>query len=394
MRRRANEIQNSESLIEEVECTNNPNILLGNGFNICLGIKTSYKSLFESLITYDHIKRVMNLYEGLEEKIKQNNFNLEAYQNELEEMADRSTVITEFYRIILKRCRTKYKHKEVISFLLSFKKFFTTNYDPLLYRFLLQSSKSDINNDVFYRDLVTIHSGSISNITISNDIPLKAITQKQVYDIALQIFKDKKIHQDKKREEYYGALRKIRGEPEMKINDGFVISQPNEEEKETKKKYKAWDFNGQQEQNIYYLHGAMHIYKENNQIRKMILKKSHHDKIFINEILDVTAVPSCVFEKKHQDKLIKIKKNQYLKFCLDSLKKATESLFIIGWSCKENDRHLIDVINESRLEKLYVSYYSDQTKEEYRKAFPEKSLFFFNANLLPFKKIRHNRASL
>ena len=65
---KTDEIQDSDSLVKEFKRINNPNILLGNGFNICLGINTSYKSLFNSLITQKYIKEIMNLYKGLEEK--------------------------------------------------------------------------------------------------------------------------------------------------------------------------------------------------------------------------------------------------------------------------------------------------------------------------------------
>ena len=132
----------------------------------------------------------------------------------------------------------------------------------------------------------------------------------------------------------------------------------------------------------------MHVYTENNQVRKMVLGKNHAYKTFINEILDVNTIPSCVFEETFQGKLKKINDNQYLKFCLKSLEEATGSLFIIGWSCNENDKHLIDVINKSNLEKLYVSYYSDKVKvkEKYQKAFPKKELIFFDAKIYHFQK--------
>ena len=381
-----NRIESIESLEEQIDHTESPNIFLGNGFNMCLGVDTSYCSLWESLSEQRNISDILNEYPEFLQNVIKNNCNIESCLDEIKNRGHHSTLQTELYRNILSKCRTKYRYNETISFFLKFKKFFTTNYDPLLYRFLLQPKKASVDeNESFYTDLKAIHDGNISDISICEEvIPLRAITKKQVYELALKIFKDRELHKEKKRDEYYDVLKKLRNEPVIEINDGFFISQPATEK--NKKKYKRWDKSRSQEQNIYYLHGALHIYREDAHIQKMILQKGHHDKKFINEILEIASNSSCVFEKEYASKLAKIQNNPYLRFCLDSLKQESGSLFIIGWSCNENDQHLIDAINSSELSHLYVSLYSDRDSSRYEEVFPKKKLTFFKSNILPFAK--------
>ena len=155
-----------------------------------------------SLIEYDFIKDMIP--PDLHRKIEDNDYNLEAYQNEIQDEGYRSAIMTKFYETILRNCRVRYKYKEVVSFLLNFSNFFTINYDPLLYRFLLQSKKNTIpdSTDQFYGDLQDIHEGKITNISFE-DKPLNSLVKKQVYDLARQIFKENSIHKNKKREDYY-----------------------------------------------------------------------------------------------------------------------------------------------------------------------------------------------
>ena len=61
-------------------------------------------------------------------------------------------------------------------------------------------------------------------------------------------------------------------------------------------------------------------------------------------------------------------------------------MVIIGWSCNENDQHLIDAIKESQIKKLIISYHDSRTKNKYEELFPNKELVFFPSRILPFAK--------
>ena len=82
-----------------------------------------------------------------------------------------------------------------------------------------------------------------------------------------------------------------------------------------------------------------------------------------------------------------INQNIYLKKCLDQFKNIREPLFIIGWSCSNNDKHLINILNNNNyIKTIFISYYNSDTKNKFIKSFPSKNLVFFHFNILPFSK--------
>ena len=266
-----------------------------------------------------------------------------------------------------------------------FSSFFTINYDPLLYRFLLnfKSTKNDIDQS-FISDLREINSQEISDF----EFPLKALTKRDVISIARKIFYEKGLYKTMNQNDYFNALKIIRDEiPKVQINDGFTI-QAKGKHKSTS--YMRWDKSRKSKQNIFYLHGALNIYtyKPKKEIRKYILNKGSKDKNFINEIIEQSTKGNhfCVFEKKSKEKKEKIKNNIYLNNCLEKLSKIEGALVILGWSCSKNDKHLIDIINKSKLDVIYISYYSLESVKKLQTVFKNKQLVFFSCNILPFSK--------
>ncbi len=392
MRHSRREIDNWEELEKRISSKDISNIFLGNGFNMSLGVNTSYESLFLHLIEYDDMKITMNEYEGLVEKIRTNGYNLEAYKNEILNAGHRASVTKEFYRTILRRCKAHYKHEEVVCFLGHFNKYFTTNYDPLIYRFLLQFKKEDVDTrSRFYKDIKDVHSGEVTNLGAFDDRPLRAIAKRQVYNLALLIFKDRRIHYERKRDEYYAALKHIRNEKEFVVQDGFVINPRNSKKLRSDKKFRTWK-RGNTDQNIFYLHGAFHIYESEKEVRKVILAKNYREQTFVNHLLDTQKIITCVFEKTFKEKLKKINRNPYLSYCRNKLEETSGQMVIIGWSCSESDKHLIDTIKKSKIHTLYVSYYQTgeqekkDMKKRFRNYFSSKKIFFFPVEILPFYK--------
>lgn len=377
---------------------NKNNILLGNGFNISLGIDTSYKSLFKSLVRSKSVSDLIN--DEFSTIMKKNNYNFELLikKSGIEEEACK-LILDKFYGILLKKCQKPiYEYNELIKFLCKFNNYFTTNYDPLLYRYLLaRKEQSDVTEDEFYKDLKKVHSGSTSfGGSGFQSIPLKAVPKKQIYETANKIFKKNNLHKDKKMKDYYDCLRKIRQEQELVVYDGFYINP----EKEDEKNYKTWDYKKNGKQNIFYLHGALNIFSplENNQVRKLTLKKGSRNQGFINEILEQfeSEAYSCIFSSTSEEKFEKIKKNKYLSRCLEALKESTDLLVIIGWSASECDRHLIDAIKESEIKEIYISSYqeNEKFKNRFKNEFAKKKIYFFDISTLPFvKKPKNNKKS-
>ena len=183
---RRSELATEEELLIAINDNSNRNIFLGNGFNLCLGINTSYCSLFKGILSSNKIKEMIPA--DIQKNIENDNFNLEAHIKKIPEMY-RGIVMERFYEVVLKRCKRRIFNKEVIGFLGKFNKFFTINYDPLLYRFLLKPRIDDsVQQSELYRNLEAIHNGRITGMEDFDDILLKARPKKSVYEIARQIF--------------------------------------------------------------------------------------------------------------------------------------------------------------------------------------------------------------
>ena len=375
------------SELKEILSKDNPkSIFLGNGFNLSLGINTSYLSIYESVRSIPDINKILKKNNLSLKKVKKEEFNLERLVCKIKDEIHQETVLRGIYQTVLDRCKKPIKeHKTLMNFFESFDNFFTTNYDPLLYRFLLNFKSAEDTDELLTEDIRMVNNGSI--IFHSNNEekkrPLAALTKRDVYSIAKKIFEDSGSHPNAKREDYYNALKIIRNElPNIKINDGFG------KKKNKASRYVSWVASSNSEQNIFYLHGALNIYQEVNRVKKFILGKNSRYQLFINEILKQSSngLHFCVFERRKNDKIKKIRENIYLSHCLEKLSKIEGILVILGWACSSNDGHLIEKINENSTSTIIIFYYSDKDKSSFIKSFPGKELFFFRSQILPFFK--------
>ena len=115
---------------------------------------------------------------------------------------------------------------------------------------------------------------------------------------------------------------------------------------------------------MFYLHGALHFYVGESQTRKITFEKNSRYQPFINHLIDITKPPLCIFQPTTEEKLDKIRANPYLSHCFEKLQTGEGILFIIGWSCSENDSHIIEAINHSNFSMVIISYYDESEKEE------------------------------
>lgn len=98
--------------------------------------------------------------------------------------------------------------------------------------------------------------------------------------------------------------------------------------------------------NIYYLHGALFLYKE----EEMTIKIRRASKT--EELLDLIrlrirlgSLPVFVSEGRASLKEETISRNKYLSFCRDAFKDSKDRLVIYGFSFSDSDNHLISDLN-------------------------------------------------
>lgn len=140
-------------------------------------------------------------------------------------------------------------------------------------------------------------------------------------------------------------------------------------------------------QNLFFLHGAFHIYKDGKSFKKITQQsdKALYDKleeVLNNEEQEVV----CVFQ--HNNKTDVINDNAYLKHCFDKLAQISGNLVIIGSSLADNDNHIFEQINNSQVDTLYISAFGDKEKimTLAKNKFSHKKIYLFDAETISYEK--------
>ncbi|MDD4438239.1 MAG: DUF4917 family protein [Tissierellia bacterium] len=139
-------------------------------------------------------------------------------------------------------------------------------------------------------------------------------------------------------------------------------------------------------QNLFFLHGAFHIYKDGEHYIKITQQsdKALYEKleeVLNNEEQEVV----CVFQ--HKEKAEIINNNEYLKHCFDKLGQLSGNLVIIGSSLADNDDHIFGQINDSLIENIYISAFGDKEKilDIAKSKFPNKNIMLFDAETISYE---------
>lgn len=110
---------------------------------------------------------------------------------------------------------------------------------------------------------------------------------------------------------------------------------------------------------IYYLHGALFIYQTGDKTETYKLRRLEQIKLeyiqLVRREIENNNFPIFVAEGDSKDKLRTINNNAYLNFCATKLQKATRNMVFYGFSFGESDRHIVDFINKSKVEKISVA---------------------------------------
>jgi hypothetical protein len=146
--------------------------------------------------------------------------------------------------------------------------------------------------------------------------------------------------------------------PAVTSDDGFRNPEDHEAE------YVVWDVQNSNEQRIFYLHGALHIYDAGAELLKFTWSKT--DVPLVDQIkrsLDRREYPLIVTEGTSGQKKDRIQHSNFLGRAYRSFAGLGGSLFIYGHSLAENDEHLLTLIDHGKIKKLFVGIYGDPTSE-------------------------------
>ena len=392
------------------------NLLVANGFNYGLGVKTGYSTIFDKMVDNN------NIYKEALPLFNQCNSDIEYFIGELINQVDSdnsflkkhiaNNVKFDFmkatHEIVKSNIKNVYakKNEGVFMLLRNFNNYFTLNYDSLLYLFLLKYSNIDdtknnalvffptiefIGDDLdvrqnnIYTEIKTARESGKIKISIDNTEIEDNMSNLSKTHFSKEIVKYSKAYNKKwKAKDIDRVINKILKEEQIQrfnnqINDGSrQLSMFDNTE---------FVFENPETQNLFFLHGAFHIYKE-GKFHKKITQKT--DKALYDRLEDILNNDEkeivCVFQR--DNKIEAIENDEYLNNCLNKLKQLSGNMVIIGSSLDENDNHIYSNINASNIETIYISATPQELNDKYliaQNLFPEKNIYMFSTDTISYE---------
>ncbi|OJX75578.1 DUF4917 family protein [Leifsonia sp. 71-9] len=126
--------------------------------------------------------------------------------------------------------------------------------------------------------------------------------------------------------------------------------------------YVVWNYLDPHAQTIYYLHGALHLYRDidNGELQKLTWVRTGEPLIEqIRRQLAADRFPLIVAEGSSNEKLARIQTSDYLARGLRSLAAIGGSMVVFGLSMSANDAHILKAVAASKVSRLAVSVYGD-----------------------------------
>lgn len=114
-------------------------------------------------------------------------------------------------------------------------------------------------------------------------------------------------------------------------------------------------------QDVFFLHGGLHLYDTGFEIKKLAYKGSGES--IIDQVRDNLAMgqfPLFVSEPTADKKKARIEHNPYLSYGYRNLANLDSALVVYGHSVHENDKHIFDQIKRSAVSRVYVSLFGDE----------------------------------
>lgn len=395
--------------IEGQEC----HLLLGNGFNNSLDVNTSYQAIFQKMLSENH-----GIYRDTEVVVKQCGYDLEKFiEKLLIDIDDTNKFLKKYvenkvkhdfmksaHEIVKSEIKNVYaeNNEGIFTLFQNFSNYFTLNFDSFLYLLLLNFKKADlhqaktiavqaslkfIQDDLddqlsqIYTKVLEARTNGHLKIQINDsesDNLLQNCTKSEFETVVKRHFRDKGWSgADIKRVSDYIWEEEKQNNILEDVEDGFDA-----------RLFPDLTFNIKQDtQNLFFLHGAFHIYQDKNTTYKITqgTHKALYDKL--EEILNTENKEIvCVFQS--ENKIEKINKNPYLKKSYEKLEKLTGAMVIIGWRMDKNDGHIINQINKSSVKRLYVSskeYGGKSHYEKMKELFPDKEITLFDRETITYE---------
>lgn len=150
----------------------------------------------------------------------------------------------------------------------------------------------------------------------------------------------------------------------LKRNDGF-----GNDEDDPEADYVVWQGEtAAHSANVYYLHGALHLFDSGAELQKYTWVRSGERLIEqVRTALTQNKFPLFVAEGSSEQKKIRIRHNAYLyqglKVFTQNAQTKNHSFFIFGHSLAANDDHILLRLARGKFSKLYIGLYGDASSD-------------------------------
>lgn len=160
---------------------------------------------------------------------------------------------------------------------------------------------------------------------------------------------------------YWATMREVG--PSIPRNDGF-----GEDPDDPGREWVVWrDTRDFDQQRIFYLHGALHLFDGGDELRKLTWCRT--DIRLIDQIrgaLDEALYPLVVTEGTSEEKKSKILHHAYLMHALRSFSRIQGAVFVYGCALSDNDDHILREIVHGKLKAMFVGLYGDPDSTDNR----------------------------
>lgn len=388
----------------------NNHLLLGNGFNLSLGIKTDYKSIlnqmkennkeFESVIKENFdLEEFIGACKSqiLETDNPYADFMKLYYHNKIK--LDFMKAVTQIVSKEMKNI-AQVKKEEIYILLKQFDNFFTLNYDPFLYQLLMSYKKDDKKEVLIIENTLPFIKEQMENSTQAILKEIEDGYQSGILTInmgtdetQLELSNLNKSDFEKEMKLYFG--KRVSKKELKKVIDHFWKNKDSTEKREIERIDDGFGlfgkdiiFKNPQTQNLIFLHGAFHIYQRGKVIFKITQQseKALYQKIEeVVEGADENII--CVFSDTNKE--IEITQNEYLKNGLNKLAELEGNLLIIGSSLADNDAHIFEKVNQSKIQRIFIASCDKDKAKDFKntnKFWSGKEIILFDRDTVSYAK--------
>lgn len=146
-------------------------------------------------------------------------------------------------------------------------------------------------------------------------------------------------------------------EADIRSDDGFRTSRADIDEG-AESDYVVWEPGQSHEQNMWFLHGALHVFDAGTEVQKYTWRRTGIRLIQqIRDALSKDFFPLFVAEGASEEKYERIRHSDYLAKAYRSFESIQHCLFIFGHSLAENDEHYLRLIERGRLSHLFIGLF-------------------------------------